>query len=212
MTHQPGISFGALLDENAPAFMIENVTAKLGETFTIAVKMQNNPGIVSYKVKVGYDTDVLEAVSVKVGDFAGTSFSPVTNNPIIVNWVDSLYDNNTNNGVMAYITFKVKESAIPCTTPLTLTYDPNDVFDFDYNNVVFYPVSGQVRVIDYISGDVNQDDNVDNKDLSLLLRYLNEWQVTVKEEAADVNRDGLVNNKDYSILERYLNGWDVELK
>ena len=64
----------------------------------------------------------------------------------------------------------------------------------------------------YISGDVNGDGNVNNKDLGVLRRWLNDWDVAIDELAADVNRDGNVNNKDLGILRRYLNDWDVELK
>ncbi len=66
--------------------------------------------------------------------------------------------------------------------------------------------------ITYISGDVNGDGAINNKDLGVLRRYLNDWDVTIDELASDVNRDGAVNNKDLGILRRYLNDWDVELK
>ena len=68
------------------------------------------------------------------------------------------------------------------------------------------------EIIIYVSGDVNGDGNINNKDLGVLRRWLNDWDVTVDLLAADVNRDGNVNNKDLGILRRYLNDWDVELK
>ena len=64
----------------------------------------------------------------------------------------------------------------------------------------------------YVSGDVNGDGVVNNKDLGVLRRFLNDWDVEIDELASDVNRDGMVNNKDLGILRRYLNDWDVELK
>ncbi len=64
----------------------------------------------------------------------------------------------------------------------------------------------------YVSGDVNDDGEVNNKDLGVLRRYLNDWDVELDELASDVNRDGEINNKDLGILRRYLNDWDVELK
>ncbi len=62
------------------------------------------------------------------------------------------------------------------------------------------------------SGDINGDANINNKDLGLLMQYLNGWNVEISVDAADVNRDGSVNNKDYGLLMQYLNGWDVQLK
>ena len=69
-----------------------------------------------------------------------------------------------------------------------------------------------VTVIEYVAGDVSGDGELNNKDLSVFMRYLNGWDETVDERALDVNADGKINNKDYVILMRYLNGWDVVLK
>ena len=63
-----------------------------------------------------------------------------------------------------------------------------------------------------ISGDVDGDGNVNNKDLGVLRRFLNDWDIEIDELASDVDRDGNVNNKDLGILRRYLNDWDVVLK
>ena len=63
----------------------------------------------------------------------------------------------------------------------------------------------------YILGDVNDDGQINNKDMGRLQRYLNGWNVTICEAAADTNGDGRINNKDYGLLQRYLNGWEVEL-
>ncbi len=61
----------------------------------------------------------------------------------------------------------------------------------------------------FVYGDLDEDGEIGNKDYSLLQRYLNHWDVTIRLEAADLNADGLVNNIDYALLQRYLNDWDV---
>ncbi len=61
-------------------------------------------------------------------------------------------------------------------------------------------------------GDVNASGTINNKDLGLLMQYLNDWEVDGFFVAvADTNADGKVNNKDYGYLMQYLNGWDVVL-
>lgn len=61
-------------------------------------------------------------------------------------------------------------------------------------------------------GDVNGDGKVNNRDLGLLQRYLNEdTTVTVNAEAADVKYDGKVNNRDLGLLQQYLNDYPVHL-
>lgn len=60
-------------------------------------------------------------------------------------------------------------------------------------------------------GDLNDDSLMNNKDLGLLMQYLNGWGVDLNTDAADVNADGQINNKDYGVLMQYINGWDVSL-
>lgn len=58
---------------------------------------------------------------------------------------------------------------------------------------------------DVTPGDLNGDGNLNNRDLALLQKYLNEWEVTVVEAAVDVNGDGNTNNRDLSALQKILN-------
>ena len=63
----------------------------------------------------------------------------------------------------------------------------------------------------HITGDINGDDSVNNKDLTRLFQYLSEWEVEINEAALDVNGDGSVNNKDLTRLFQFLSDWDVEI-
>lgn len=53
-------------------------------------------------------------------------------------------------------------------------------------------------------GDVDGNGRLNNRDLGLLQRYLNDWGVTVTAEA-DINGDGSVNNRDLGLLQKKLN-------
>ncbi len=70
---------------------------------------------------------------------------------------------------------------------------------------------GAVRSEPVSYGDINGDGAINNKDLGLLMQYINGWVVTVDVAAADVNADGAINNKDYGLLMQYINGWQVVL-
>ncbi len=63
----------------------------------------------------------------------------------------------------------------------------------------------------YSPGDMNDDGYVDNKDVVLLFRYLNNVKVEINVYAVDVNGDGEPNNKDVAVLFRYVNGADVKI-
>ncbi|MBQ3202464.1 MAG: hypothetical protein IJB36_02345, partial [Clostridia bacterium] len=199
------------LPADAPAFVVESTDAREGEEFTVAIHTQRNSGIVSMKLSVAYDADVLELIALEEQDFANVVFSPLSKNPFMVNWADAISPNNTTDGVVVLATFRVKEGAPLGKTEITLTYDPEDVYDENYNNVAFRVENGFVEIVDYIPGDVNADGRVNNKDLGLLQQYLSGWDVRVDEKAGDVNNDGRVNNKDLGLFQQYLSGWDVEL-
>ena len=196
---------------DGPMFIVDGATAKAGDTITVAVRTEKNVGIVSLMLDIGYDANVLELISITGKDFNGVSFGPLNSNPIAVNWLDALNPNNTTNGTIALLTFKVKDEAAVGTTSITVSYDAENVYDFDINNVTFGTQNGTIEIIDYIPGDLNDDGIVNNKDLGLLQRYINRWDVDINLAAANVNGDTVINNKDLGLLQRYINRWDVEL-
>ena len=61
----------------------------------------------------------------------------------------------------------------------------------------------------HIPGDINEDNAVNNKDLTRLMKYLAGEDVVVNQDALDVNGDGSINNKDLTRLMKYLAGEDV---
>ncbi len=199
------------LQTTTPTFGVQSAIGNGGDTVAVQVWVKNNPGIISAKLRLAYDSAVLEPVSVAAGDFADVSFSPVVNNPLVINWINALQPNNALDGVLATVTFTIKETAPVGQSQLTVTYNPNDVFDSALNNVTFAVENGTATVAGYLPGDVNRDGTVNNKDLSALLRYLNNWNINIHNNAADVNGDGEINNLDFCLLQRYLNGWDVTL-
>ena len=128
-------------------FVVSTTEAGRGETVNVTVSIKNNPGIVSAKVKVAYDADVLELTDKAEGAFAGVAYGPTTNNPFVVNWVDSIHPNNTTNGALVTLTFKVKDGAAFGQSPITLTFDPDDVFDSNDANVTFTSTNGSINVV-----------------------------------------------------------------
>ena len=128
-------------------FAVENVTASKGTTVEVDVTVSNNPGIVSFKLVVSYDEDVLELVSAKDAAFTGMNYSETTSNPFAINWVDTLNPNNTTNGTVSTLTFRVKDTAKLGKTDIKLSYDYlDDFYDYDFNNVEFDVVDGSVTV------------------------------------------------------------------
>lgn len=61
-----------------------------------------------------------------------------------------------------------------------------------------------------LTGDVNGDGEINNKDVGLLMRYLDGWSVEIDAKTADVNADGEIDDKDLDRLQLYVDEWDVE--
>ena len=74
-----------------------------------------------------------------------------------------------------------------------------------------FTASGAVTItLEY--GDVNASGVINGKDASVLMQYINGWNVDgFFVSVADIVLDDAINNKDYVQLVRYLNGWDVRL-
>lgn len=83
------------------------------------------------------------------------------------------------------------------------------VVSIKYNNV---SSNFRIFVFDYLIGDVNGDDELDNLDRLTLTRYLANWddygEDAINIDASDVNQDGSVDNLDRLVLTRHLANWE----
>lgn len=61
-------------------------------------------------------------------------------------------------------------------------------------------------------GDVNDDTKVNLSDVSLMLKHIAGWEVSIDPFAADVNGDYKINLTDVSAVLKHIAGWDIELK
>lgn len=185
--------------------------AFIGKEITATVRLENNPGLVSMKLSIDYDTTKFELMEIREVDGFDIEHGPLTS-PLIVNWVDAISPNNTTNGVFVQLIFKVKDDAVEGPTPITVRYDADDLFDYDLEPVLFNVVNAETDVRKSLPGDLNNDGKVNIRDLGVLQQYLNGWEMTFEESAADLTADGKINIRDLGLLQQYLNGWDIELK
>lgn len=114
------------------------------------ISINNNPGIICAQLLVSYDADKLELVSYADGKLLNGwithSTNELNNNPAMFSWEDSLAPkDNTANGVILTLTFNVKEGATG-NAAITVSYDPENFFNYDFDNVEFVPVNGAVNI------------------------------------------------------------------
>ncbi len=186
-----------------------------GKEMTVAVRVENNPGIISLKVQLAYDSSVFTMVQAAKVDFQGVSFGPIGNNPFTVNWVNGLQGNNTTNGILAIVTFRVSANVPETAKPaFTLTANSADIFNNDLQPVPFVcEGSKNVSVLPpdipvedtRAFGDVTGDGKIDAKDALQTLRMaVNKCPVSDRDKAvADVNKDNRVDAKDALEMLKY---------
>lgn len=133
-----------------PAFVVSSEKADAGDTVEITVSVKNNPGIISMKLLIEYDSTALQLVDAEKGKFGSIVFGSKDNIPFIANWIEPLKPNNKTNGTVTTLTFKVLETAPEGKSEISLSYNPDDVFEItntnDFVNVEFDTQSGYVDI------------------------------------------------------------------
>ena len=155
-----------------------------------------------------FDTQKLTLTKAEDGGLLeGNLFTDKLTSPYVLTWEkgDQTAD-NTKNGTLAVLTFKIKDSAAEGVSPITAT--ASDAFSAELGPVTFSVTDGGVNVMRYFPGDVNSDGAVELLDVTVLRRFIAGWSgVTLDQAAADVSGDGEIGLDDAVILRRHLAGW-----
>ena len=138
-----------------PTFSVTSGTGCPGDVITVTVNVEGNPGITALSILVGYDSEKLTLSAYRSGteeglSFDGLSFGPPDGNPFSIIWEDTLKPNNTTNGGLVELDFEIKAGAEAGDTQITVEYDPEEVFDEEYNNVTFATKAGTITITEKI--------------------------------------------------------------
>ena len=134
----------------------DNALLTRGDTFTLYVMMDNNPGVTGWLIDVAYDEGVLNLVSQTRGDaFPGGTFSfgPMQS-PTNALWTDFLSGvDYTNNGTLYILTFTVKaDAAFGMTVLQVYCRDQDNITNTAWDTVVFDFANTAVVVQDHTHG------------------------------------------------------------
>ena len=201
---------GEDIPENAVLISAEEIVASAGREVRIMLKLSNNPGINSLRLKIAYDPGVFTLVSASDQGIFGrapTASKSITVNPYTMVWVSD--GNTTENGGLVELVFRVSETAEVGTKRIALAAE--QVFNQAEEVVAVAAKDISVNVRKFAPGDANGDGEIDLRDATRLLQYFADWDVTVEKDAADVNGDGEIDLRDATRLLQYLAGWDVSL-
>lgn len=172
----------------------------------------------------GFDSDTAgeKTITVTYGEFSDT-FKVMVNEPVltkveIINYpfketyfIGELLDIN---GLEVRLTYSDNSTQVINDGFIVSGFDANTLGE-QIIKVSYCDFSDTftVKVLQPVSvGDINNDGNINNRDLALLVQHINGWEVEIIADQADVNGDDKINNKDYALLMQYINGWTVILK
>lgn len=184
-------------------------TAKAGDTVTVAVNIDSNPGIAGATFSVNYDDALtLESVEDKAV-LPGTMIAgQLGTKPYTMLWYGS--SNSTKTGCFVVLNFRVADNAKEGSYNVSISC--SEASNEKGADVTIPSASAVVTVKSArLPGDVNGDGKVSIKDSVRLAQYLAGWSVTIQSGNADVNGDGKISIKDSVRLAQYLAGWDVVL-
>ena len=132
---------------------VGSVSGKVGETVTVPVTIENNPGIYCYALAIEYDTTRLSLVSMKANtdDWGG---SETVGSKIV--W-DSSDGDVAFNGLMLTLTFEILADAAEGDAAVTVIYEEGDICNYDEEDIIPVIVPGAVTVE---AGSVTPDDEL----------------------------------------------------
>ena len=190
------------------SFVVETVSAAPGTSVDVDICIENNPGILGATLKVTYDSNLTLTDATAGEAFAALDMTKPGQYVSGCNFVWDAQDISPEeilDGVILTLTFEVSEdAAVNQIFEVAVSADADDIFDTDFNDILFEVTAGGVLVIDYLPGDVNGDSVINAKDIVFLRRHIaGGYDIEINEAAADVNDDGVVDSSDASKILAY---------
>ncbi len=233
---------GTEVDKSRPAKIMEKVkSVSLGNDHSAVITETGNLYMWGYNAcgQLGDGTKVNKSTPVKIQIPLNSTSSyfvqllfylhgtePKTATELKKEVTVTSYDNLTPNGDYIFCLLK-SDTAENLLAPDNLLYiaqstaDSEGKLSFSYisvasgtNNVTRLSEAGNYNINNtpVISGDINEDEQVNTKDAVLLKKYLAGYTgLNINTEAADVNGDNKIDSKDAVRLLRHLAGYEVKL-
>ncbi len=194
-------AFTVTVKGNNPTLRLTDATVAKGNTVTIDLAIENNPGFCALAIAIDYNSKYLTLVSV---ENKMPSMTMTQGKNII--WDNS--SNYTGNGVIARLTFKAANNAPD--GDYSVTVRSLSAANEEFEEVSIGNANAVITVANIIYGDSNGDGKINTVDLAMLRKYLANKDPATGESTvsvgagADVNGDGKINTVDLAMLRKYL--------
>ncbi|TYQ16976.1 UNVERIFIED_CONTAM: dockerin type I repeat protein [Acetivibrio alkalicellulosi] len=185
---------------------LEDISARKGETIEIPIYLKDLPdhGIDGLSFGLNYDPSKLDILSISDEGLVSIFYYYIFEGSIGFNFL-SLNDKITKDGILAFVTVRVKEDASVGSTQIIGTRNSTVIYPSPKNN---YNLNIGKIYINPILGDLNDDGVINSTDYILLRRYIlginNDIPLENKVDVADINGDGKIDSTDCVLLRKYI--------
>ena len=146
------LSISAVMTVSAgdPAkIVVSEATVTKGSTTSITIKLVNNPGLASMKLKVAFPEGITmnSPVDYTITAAGGQATQPQKfTSPVTLNWVSPFAD-VTGDQTFATLSFTVASDATEGDKEIAVTYAQEDVYNLAEDDVVYDIVNGKITVV-----------------------------------------------------------------
>lgn len=178
----------------------------LNKVVSLTVHLENCAKCRSVGFAFDYDTDRIFEIESSEWLFNGTVMSSFDTTATKAGIAAASFAGDTDvNGDVFRLKLKVKETAPYGNTTVKVTPSIKN------GNTVIgcFPAEAELKILPQIPGDLDNDGNITNADITLLIRYLSGWlNVPFDRANADLDSNGKLNNRDAILMIRIIAGWD----
>ncbi len=122
--------------EELPTISVGSFDAYIGEKIVVPITIKNNQGCSYLGIKINYDDSSLDFLDSKIKGLENADLKDIQRDEdVITLYAMAFQDNKTmkDNGVIAELSFQVKENAVTSELRLEVTdYGGEDLVDFDF--------------------------------------------------------------------------------
>ena len=133
-----------------PDISLSEAEGKPGETVTISVSLENNPGFVNMSLDIDYDHSALVLTEiVDTGILSGKMHSPTISDidSYRLIWAnDTARSDFTGNGIVVNLVFRVTDHAKQGEYPVRVSVPKNGIINYNMKNVDFQLKDGSIKV------------------------------------------------------------------
>ena len=140
----------SVLAVSNPTISLEKKKAYVGGEVSIAVSIENNPGIWGMDLRISYDKTAMKLTSVENGNFYQNSEWTKGNLNADIYTLSyeagGLENISTASGTLATLNFKINENAVPGTYEIKAEYTAGDIINISFDEIAFDISNGSVTV------------------------------------------------------------------